>query len=247
MTHPVRPRRSGRRISTVSRPWTSSAGRDTWTQSAVVRLEKHITPPLPVGPQPEPDLVGTPPRLSAPLGVRARTVLASDPDLTTADAEMLGTHQSAVVLEWGWRPSERELDPTTREFRVYAQKRVPTVVHGAITSIRSAAGVWVLGFATDRDLAADECAGQWLTTADQALDRHPQRGSAPQLTVAASPVNPATAPPGRINRIRPATGRGPPTAGHLGLAGRYGPAHPSRQLQLRLLRSVAGQRRLAHR
>ncbi|HTP23819.1 MAG TPA: hypothetical protein VMJ65_29730 [Solirubrobacteraceae bacterium] len=167
----------------------------TWTESSVVRLEKRIPPPLPVGPQPEPELVGNPPRLSAPLGVRSRTILASDPDLSAADSALLGTHQSAVVLEWGWRPSERELDPTTQEFRVYAQSRVPTVVPGLITSVTAGTGQWVLGFTTDRDLVADECAGQWLTTGDQAfrIVTH-TAGSTPQLTVAASLVNPATSP-----------------------------------------------------
>jgi hypothetical protein len=56
-------------------------------------------------------------------------------------------------------------------------------------------GQWVLGFTTDRDLVADECAGQWLTTGDQAFRilTH-TAGSTPQLTVATSLVNPATAP-----------------------------------------------------
>jgi len=167
----------------------------TWTQSPVVRLEKHIPPPLPVGPQPEPGLVGSPPRLSAPLGVRTRTVLASDPYLSAADAALLGAHQSAVVLEWGWRPSEREIDPTTQEFRIYAQSRVPTVVPGAITAVTATTGQWVVDFSTDRNLVADECAGQWLSTGGQAfrIVSH-TAGATPQLTVAASLVNPATAP-----------------------------------------------------
>ena len=212
----------------------------TWTELPVVRLEKHIPPPLPVGPQPEPELVGHPPRLSAPLGVRSRTILASDPDLSAADSALLGSHQSAVVLEWGWRPSERELDPTTQEFRVYAQSRVPTVVPGVITSITAGTGQWVLGFTTDRDLVADECAGQWLTTADQAfrIETH-TAGSTPQLTVAASLVSPATAP------LTGSTVFGRPlTAAHqrpaLGLAGGRGPAHRRRQLQLCAVRPALG-------
>ena len=167
----------------------------TWTESAVVRLEKHIPPPLPVGPQPEPELIGTPPRLSAPLGVRARTILASDPDLSAADFGLLAGHQSAVVLEWGWRDSERELDPTTLEFRVYAQSRVPTVVPGVITSVTAGTGLWVLDFTTDRALVADEAVGQWLNTGDQAfrIVTH-TAGTTPQLTVAASLVSPTTSP-----------------------------------------------------
>ena len=182
----------------------------TWTESAVVRLEKHIPPPLPVGPQPEPELIGTPPRLSAPLGVRAQTILASDPELSAADSALLAGHQSAVLLEWGWRESERELDPTTVEFRVYAQSRVPTVVPGVITSVTAGTGGWVLDFTTDRTLVADEAVGQWLNTGDQAfrIVTH-TAGTTPQLTVAASLVSPTTAP------LTGATVFGRPlTAGH---------------------------------
>jgi hypothetical protein len=166
-----------------------------WTESAVARLEKHIPPPLPVGPQPEPQLIGTPPRLAAPLGVRARTIQATDPSLTAADAALLGTHQSAVLLEWGWRPSERELDPTTGEFRVYAQHNVPTVVSGVVTTVAPGTGQWVLGFTSPRALVANASAGQWLRTGSQSfrIISH-TAGLTPEVTVAASLVNPALAP-----------------------------------------------------
>jgi hypothetical protein len=96
---------------------------DTWTLSPPARLEKHLPPPLPVGPQPPP-LPGEG-RSTGPAGARARVILASDPALSDADRAVLAGHGSAVVLEWGWRDAERELDPLTHEFRVYLQQRPP--------------------------------------------------------------------------------------------------------------------------
>lgn len=176
-----------------------------WTESAVVRLEKHIPPPLPVGPQPEPVFVGTPPRPSAPMGVQVRTLLASDPGLSSADTQLLAGHQSAVVLSWGWRPAERELDPATVEFRVYVQPDIPTTIPGTITSVTQTANQWVLGFTTTRSLIADECAGQWLTSGGQAfrIVTHTD-GTSVTVTVAASLITPATAPrTGPVNFGRP--------------------------------------------
>ena len=167
----------------------------TWTESPIARLEKHIPPPPPVGPAPEPTLVGIPPRLSGPAGVQARTLLAGDPALSPADTQLLAGHQSAVVLTWGWRAAERELDPTTTEFRVYTQHRVPTTVTGTITAVTAAPGQWVLSLTADRELLADECAGQWITSGANAFCiLSNTAGTSPQVTVAASLVHPTTAP-----------------------------------------------------
>ena len=165
----------------------------TWTESNQARLEKHIPPPLPVGPQPPPLPVDG--RLTGPVGVRARAILASDPDLTAADRVLLAGHAAAVVIEWGWRQLERELDPATAEFRVYLQERPPIEVPGTITSVSSIPGCWTVAYATDRVLVADECKGQWLAsngTAFQILGH--TAGSSIQLTLAADAVSPATAP-----------------------------------------------------
>lgn len=165
----------------------------SWTVSAPARLEKHVPPPLPVAPQPPPPPADG--RSSGPAGVRARAVLASDPALTDADRAILGGHGSAVVLDWGWRDVERELDPLTSEFRVYLQQRPPTEIPGVITSVASAPGSWVVGFSTDRVLAADECAGQWVDTGGGTfrITGH-TAGSAIQITLAADAVNAAAAP-----------------------------------------------------
>lgn len=167
----------------------------TWVESNRPRLEKRLPPPPPAGPQPPPTLVGNPPRLSAPPGVRARTILASDPDLSDADDELLAGHRSAVLLDWGWRAAERELDMTTSEFRVYALRRIPTEVPGTILTVASTAGQWLLAFETDRWLTANECAGQWVTTGDETfrIVSH-TGGSTPQIVVAASALNPSHPP-----------------------------------------------------
>jgi hypothetical protein len=166
---------------------------DTWTLSAPARLEKHVPPPLPVGPQPPP--LPDEGRSTGPAGVRARAILSSDPALTDADRAVLAGHGSAVVLEWGWRDAERELDPLTHEFRVYLQQRPPTEIPGIITSVASEPGLWVVGFTTDRVLAADECEGQWLDSGEATfrIVGH-TGGSAIQITLAADALNPGAAP-----------------------------------------------------
>jgi hypothetical protein len=165
----------------------------TWTLAAAARLEKHVPPPLPAGPQPPPPPVDG--RSSGPAGVRARAILASDPALGDADRAILAGHGSAVVLDWGWRDAERELDPLTSEFRVYLQRRPPTEIPGVITSVASAPGSWVAGFTTDRVLAADECAGQWVDSGGGTfrITGH-TAGSAIQITLAADAVNAAATP-----------------------------------------------------
>ena len=150
-----------RAVDTVGRP------SDTWTLSNVVRLEKHVPPPLPVGPQPPPDVTtganGLLTLRGSP-GPNARVIVAQDADLSASDRSLLGTHANAIVLQWGWRASERDLDPTTREFRVYQWIRPPTTVPGTITAVTSIVGGWALSFTTDRVLVQDECQGQWITT-----------------------------------------------------------------------------------
>jgi hypothetical protein len=188
------------RIRAVDIVGRTSAG---WTESNQARLEKHTPPPLPVGPQPPP--LPTDGRMSGLVGVRARAILANDPGLSDADRVLLLGHSAAVLLEWGWRDVERELDPATAEFRVYLQQRPPTEVPGLITSVASAPGGWVVHFTTDRLLGADECKGQWLESGGTSfLILGHTAGSAVQITLAADAVAPSTAPvPGAIIFGRP--------------------------------------------
>ena len=181
----------GYRIRAVDIVGRTSAA---WTESNDARLEKHVPPPLPVGPQPAP--VPGDGRLTGPVGVRARAILASDPDLTAPDRDLLAGHAAAVVIEWGWRELERELDPATAEFRVYLQERPPIDVPGTITSVSSVPGGWAVAFATDRVLAADECEGQWLHLRQRRVpDPRPHRGGLDPADTRRGRGAPATAPP----------------------------------------------------
>jgi hypothetical protein len=136
-----------------------------WTLSNIVRFEKHVPPPLPVGPQPEPELILNPDgstQLSAPLGVKARAIVVGDSKLSAADLSILGSHRNAVVLSWGWRDTERQTDPLTKEFRIYDWLTPPDVIPGTITSVTAASSGWDLGFQTNRVMQDGDCVGQWI-------------------------------------------------------------------------------------
>jgi hypothetical protein len=149
-----------RSVDVVGRPGTA------WTPSNIARLEKHIPPPMPVGP-PGSDSDPPPPvdannHLTAPPGPKARAIVAGARGLTPDDLATLGSHHNAILLEWGWRQHERDLDPTTAEFRVYVGQP-QDVVTGTVTGVTSVAPNWALAFTGNRNLSADECAGQWIT------------------------------------------------------------------------------------
>ena len=134
----------------------------TATLSNVARLEKHIPPPLPVGPQPEP-VVDAQGRLTAPPGPRARAIVKGAPGLPPEDVALLGTHANAILLEWGWRQQERELDPATAEFRAYSSKPAD-VINASITAVNPQPGFWQIAMTTSLPLIANELAGQWITS-----------------------------------------------------------------------------------
>jgi hypothetical protein len=161
--------------------------------SNIARLEKHVPPPLPVGHQPEAplDING---HLTAPPGPRARAIIAGAPGLTPEDITLLGPHQNAVLLEWGWRQTERDLDPTTAEFRVYSS--VPLdVVEGVVNAVASAAPYWRLWLTTNIALVKDELGGQWITSNGYPFQVvHNDAGTTPSLLVAFAKLNPAIQP-----------------------------------------------------
>jgi hypothetical protein len=165
------------------------------TLSNVARLEKHIPPPLPVGPQPEPPITAS--GLTAPPGPRARAIVAGDPGLTADDIALLGAHQNAILLEWGWRQAERDLDPTTAEFRVYSTVP-PDVVIDSITAVTSASTVpprWQLQLSTNVPLVANELAGQWIASNGYPFQvAHNDAGTAPGVLVDGSALQSATQP-----------------------------------------------------
>ena len=99
-----------RTIDAIGRP------SDDWQETNVLRLEKHVPPPLPSAPSiPPVDGHDTP----QPNGVFARALVKGASDLTAADLALLGADDDAVVLSWGWHEQQRDQDPFAREFRVY--------------------------------------------------------------------------------------------------------------------------------
>lgn len=126
---------------------------DTWTESAPLRLEKRVPPPLPTGPLREPS--------SAPrtAGVSARVLVRDAPDLTDAERDVLGDDHNAIVLRWGWSEQERELDPLAAEFRVYVSRHPLGEIGGVIESVDPLGdGRWRAVITVDRPVQADAAA-----------------------------------------------------------------------------------------
>jgi hypothetical protein len=174
----------------------------TATLSNIARLEKHVPPPLPVGPQPEPPLDNG--RFTAQPGPRARAIVAGAPGLTPDDITLLGGHNNAILLEWGWRQAERDLDPTTEEFRVYATTPAD-IVEGVITAVASAAPGWRIWMTTNVPLAADELVSQTITSGGYPFQiAQNDAGATPSILVKVSTLHPLLQPmPGPVTFGRP--------------------------------------------
>ena len=129
----------------------------TATLGSVVRLEKHLAPPPPPGPPP-----AVPARAEA-VGVRARVLQKSDPDLAPDDVTRLGASTNAIVLEWGWTTDERSRDPLASEFRIYWQPIPPDTVRGTLDGPASlVGGRWEMTATMDQPVAADALKGRYL-------------------------------------------------------------------------------------
>lgn len=174
----------------------------TPTLSNIARLEKHVPPPLPVGPQPEPPLDDG--HLTAPPGPRARAIVAGAPGLTTDDIALLGGHDNAVLLEWGWRQAERDLDPTAEEFRVYSTTPAD-VVEGVITAVASEAPNWRIWLTANVPLAANELVSQWIASGGYPFRiAQNDAGTTPSMLVEHSTLDPLRQPvPGQVTFGRP--------------------------------------------
>lgn len=186
-------------ISSVDAVGRSSG---SMTLSNIARLEKHVPPPLPVGPQPPPAVSDG--KLDGQLGPRARAIVAGAAGLAPDDIALLGMHQNAVVLEWGWRQAERDLDPTTAEFRVYSTVP-PDVINGVITSVGTASPNWRITMTTSLPLVANEMDGQWITSNGHSFQVvHNDAGSTPGMLLRMSAVRPSAQPaPGPVRFGRP--------------------------------------------
>jgi hypothetical protein len=172
----------------------------TATVGSIARLEKRRPPPQPVGP-PAPPPAGA----IAPVGVRARLLVAADPDLAPDDRALLGASANAVVLEWGWTQAERDSDPHATEFRVYWQPLPPDVVSGRLTgAVTLAGGEYEITATLDRALAADAMAGRYLAAPARRF-RVVSHTAGQNITVRLAPsaLDPAAVPEPAAFEFRP--------------------------------------------
>ena len=150
-----------RTIDSVGRPSAN------WRETAPVRLEKHVPPPVPVR-------------------VDARVLVPDAPDLTADERALLGTSDSAVVLRWEWGQDQRDQDPFASEFRVYAAPPMDTVA-GTVTAVTLLSSGQVTSYRVelqlDRAIASDIVAGQRLDAGHPFFIRSHDAGSAIQMVV----------------------------------------------------------------
>jgi hypothetical protein len=150
-----------RTIDSVGRPSAD------WRETAPVRLEKHVPPPVPVG-------------------VTARVLMPDAPDLTDDERMLLGTSDSVVVLRWQWGQDQRGQDPFATEFRVYTATPMDAVA-GTLTSVTQLSSGLVTSYRVDVQLdhaiAADLVAGQRLDAGHPFFIRSHDAGDAIQMVV----------------------------------------------------------------
>ena len=158
-----------RAVDAIGRPSAN------WTETAPVRLEKHLPPPIPVGPD-DSDLAG----------VQVRVLVREASDLTAAEQTLLGASDNAIVLRWGWHAEQREQDPLAREFRVYAAPPLDTV-NGQVLSVTTTATGRVTSYDVqlqlDRDVRADAAGGLRLDAGHPFLIRSHTAGSTITMVV----------------------------------------------------------------
>ena len=108
------------------------------------------------------------------------------------------------MLEWGWRQAERDIDPTTAEFRVYSTVP-PDVVEGTITAVASAPPDWHIQLTTNVPLVADELVSQWITSNGYPFRVvHNDAGTSPSMLLGVSALHPTIQPvPGPVTFGRP--------------------------------------------
>lgn len=133
------------------------------TVGSVVRLEKRIPPPQPVGTTTPP-----PAGVERPVGVAARVLQSLDTRLTPTDQALLGSSTNAIVLEWAWTQAERDRDPFATEFRVYYRPLPPDLVRGSLNGTATAVGNEFQMQATlQQPVPADALKGRYLPAGDR--------------------------------------------------------------------------------
>lgn len=130
----------------------------TPTLGSIVRLEKRVAPPQPVGPT-----TPAPEGVQRPVGVTARVLQSLDTHLTPSDRALLGTSTNAIVLEWAWTEVERTRDPFATEFRVYFRPVAPDYVQGLLTGTATASGNELeMAAALSQAIPADAMKGRYI-------------------------------------------------------------------------------------
>jgi hypothetical protein len=125
----------------------------TWTETNLLRLEKRVPPPVPVGPDQTPGDLLTLPK---PSGVQAKVIVRNAPGLTADDVALLGTDANVIVLRWGWHAEQRVQDPFATEFRIYATVKPLDVVSGVVAAISTIGlGVYEVTIQLERRVVAD--------------------------------------------------------------------------------------------
>lgn len=131
-----------------------------WKESGMVELRKLIPPPLPVGP-----FIGSDnePDYAKPNGVHARVLIKDAPDLTPQEVALLGNDSSVVLLKWGWRQAQRDLDPYATEFRVYHRVDSPDNIQGQLNTVNTiSTGRFECTFQLQRSIPANALKGTFL-------------------------------------------------------------------------------------
>jgi hypothetical protein len=139
------------------------AGRPSlgWTETNILRLEKRVPPPVPVGPDPPPDGPFEEPTI---MGVQARVLIKDAPDLTPAEEALLGGDDNVILLRWGWRDQQREQDPFAREFRVYVSDLLLDQVSGQLTGVTEVTdGVYDVTLDLEREVVANAAQDAYLS------------------------------------------------------------------------------------
>ncbi len=133
----------------------------TFTQTDPVRLEKHEPPPIPAAPDERPaDALPS----AAPTGVFATVLVRGAEGMTPQEIALLGSSDSAIVLNWGWHAKQRALDPFAKQFRLYLAPPLDEVPGKLIsaTADPNHPGVYQVHLIMDRVVAPNAAQNQYL-------------------------------------------------------------------------------------
>jgi len=145
------------RIATIDPIGRSSL---SYCETNILRLEKHLPPPVPVGPNETPaDSLSLP----TPTGVHARILVQNAHDLTEDDLLTLASDNNVIILNWGWHYKQRKQDSFAREFRIYIADKPLDSVRGNLTNVVTLSpGIYNVTLDLEREVVADAAKGSNL-------------------------------------------------------------------------------------